>query len=37
MPYPPLPDNYLYCFKFAIFLPTNFSEEPNFVVFDLLN
>ena len=23
------PENYLSCFKFAIFLPTNFSEEPN--------
>ena len=22
------PENYLYSFKFAIFLPTNFSEEP---------
>ncbi|MDT8405300.1 EAL domain-containing protein, partial [Sulfuriflexus sp.] len=25
------PENYLYCSKFAIFLPTNFSEEPDFI------
>jgi len=28
MLYPHFPQNYLSCFKFAIFLPTNFSEEP---------
>ena len=30
MLYPHFPENYLSCFKFAIFLPTNFSEEPLF-------
>ena len=29
MLYPHFPENYLPCSKFAIFLPTNFSEEPN--------
>jgi len=28
MLYPHFSENYLSCFKFAIFLPTNFSEEP---------
>ena len=30
MLYPHFSENYLSCFKFAIFLPTNFSEEPYF-------
>ena len=30
MLYQNFPENYLSCSKFAIFLPTNISEEPNF-------
>jgi hypothetical protein len=33
MLYPHFPENYLSFLKFAIFLPTNFSEEPYFLIY----
>ena len=34
MLYPHFQENYLPCSKFAIFLPTNFSEEPNSLTYE---
>ncbi len=34
MLYPHFQENYLPCSKFAIFLPANFSEEPNSLTYE---